>query len=982
MSLMMGVSSTRGTGHSHFRLPFSPENEWVFQVTGLHEGWVDKRDLFVLYHPWEVSQSGHSGMVSREIQIPDDWEGQVRLHFYMTDDYHGQHPKLDSDNWLGQLSLIGHRFKQVLVDDEVIWENDVADPEGVSVPSRFSVLLPERFKAGSLVRIGFRLIDKVGSSQRLSDDYRHIGATNGIEDSEAWKFMTHVYIGDVTLTPEFVEEVEPNEPPSARLARQIHEKGWPLKPYGQGVTFPVPLKWEGSDDAPSMSCAIRCGVPLPSGMVREISQIVLLDSTGQQLPLQIRPMNHWQDGSLRWVELDTIAMTKDAGAEGQLQLDIDDGKSQPFLPQYPVSVLSEDNNTFTLATGAMQITVGGADGLLLNRMVNGDAVLTDLTGEIEIDGKVYTTIVDSAKVLADGPIRGEVELSGKMKIRNISFVRNSAIRFRRNSLLASETKANETNDDEIGRFVFRLSALAGQPYVRMTWRIFNDQAETLRISRFELLGQCLMVGKSISRWGGETKIAGDNVLIQQLTEEKFNVIDGTGNTIDTGESVPGWLGVTDGQRTLVILVRHFRQQFPKALEIKQGRLRIALFEASEERPHYLPTEGEAKRHELWLGLWNQSLSEKEMAQAARFFSRPGRLFNAEYFCASGGLGYAALHNAQQFGDLDDYMKSAYGDIDAKRFYLFDIRHWGDQIYNKDDDFWCNGYYDRQQGFSSEYLMTGDTRWFDRLEATVRHIMDIDVCHASADHPDWIGSIHSYNGANHTTAGPWNAMQRTKGTLAYWRYTGDIDAKAAALGVADSAIRANRGIGATSVRDHAGVLYCLMAAYDETYDAKYLEAAKRVAHDAIGRIIPGRGCYSEVHGNISYRGNVPWMVAQLTEPLYEYYRHSGDIDVAIAVVGLAESILTENCSRTVLGDVYGYSHNPHFKKTSGYHVLIAPAILYAYELTGDIRFLEHARAMYNQTIREKSVNAINNCYWNTPTLLYYLKRFGLTTEECQ
>jgi len=958
MSFMMGVLSARGAEHSHFRLPFSPGNEWVFQGIGLHEGWVDRRDLFVLYHPWEVSQSGHSGMVSREIQIPDDWKGRARLHFYMTDDYHGQHPELDSDNWLGQISLIGHRFKQVFVDDEVIWETDVADPEGISVPSRFSVLLPERVKSGSRVRIGFRLIDKVGSSQRLSDDYRHIGATDGIEESEAWKFMTHVYIGDVTLTPEFVEEVESSKLVGriSKFDKEVSKSEFrpTFEPYGQEVTFPVSLTWEGSDDAPSMSCAIRCGVPLPPGMVCESSQIILRDNAGQQLPLQIRPMNHWPDGSLRWVELDTIAMTKDAGAEGQLQLDIDDGKSQPPLPQHPVSVLSEGNNTFTLSTGAMQITVGGIDGRLLSRMVNGDAVLTDLTGEIEIDGKVYTTITDSAKVLANGPIRGEVESSGKMK----------------------------SVGDEIGRFVFRLSALAGQPYVRMTWRIFNDQAETLRISRFELLGQCLMVGKSISRWEGDGKIAGDNVLIQQLTEERFNVIDGTGNTVDTGESVPGWLGVTDGQRTLVVSVRHFRQQFPKALEMKQGRLRIALFEASEERPRYLPTEGEAKRHELWLGLWNQSLSTEEMAQAARFFSRPGRLFNAEYFCATGGLGYAAVHNAQQFADLDEYMKSAYGDIDEKRFYLFDIRNWGDQIYNKDDDFWCNGYYDRQQGFSSEYLMTGDARWFDRLEATVRHIMDIDVCHASADHPDWVGSIHSYNGANHTTAGPWKAMQRTKGTLAYWRYTGDIDAKTAALGVADSVIRANRGIGATSVRDHAGVLYCLMAAYDETYDAKYLEAARRVAHDAIGRIIPGRGCYSEVHGNISYRGNVPWMVAQLAEPLYEYYRHSGDIDAAIAVVGLAESILMENCSRTVLGDVYGYSHNPHFKKTSGYHILIAPAILYAYELTGDKWFLEHARAMYTQTIREKSVNAINNCYWNAPTLLYYLKRFGLTTEKYQ
>nr|MBC8457535.1 hypothetical protein [Deltaproteobacteria bacterium] len=182
---------------SELRLPFWLKNKWLFQSTGKYEGWADRRDLFVLYHPWEVSQPDYSGTVSQEVDIPDDWKGRVRLHFYMTDDYHGQHPKLDSDSWLGQITLIGHRFKQVLADDEVIWEADVADPEGVSVPSRFSVLLPEHVKAGARVQIGFRLLDQVGSSQRLPEDYRHIGTTDGIEKSDPWDFMTHVYIRDV-----------------------------------------------------------------------------------------------------------------------------------------------------------------------------------------------------------------------------------------------------------------------------------------------------------------------------------------------------------------------------------------------------------------------------------------------------------------------------------------------------------------------------------------------------------------------------------------------------------------------------------------------------------------------------------------------------------------------------------------------------------------------------------------------------------------
>ena len=37
-------------------------------------------------------------------------------------------------------------------------------------------------------------------------------------------------------------------------------------------------------------------------------------------------------------------------------------------------------------------------------------------------------------------------------------------------------------------------------------------------------------------------------------------------------------------------------------------------------------------------------------------------------------------------------------------------------------------------------------------------------------------------------------------------------------------------------------------------------------------------------------------------------------------------------------------------------------------------------MYRQTVREETVNTITNCYWNTPTLLYYLKAWGLKDTE--
>ena len=439
-----------------------------------------------------------------------------------------------------------------------------------------------------------------------------------------------------------------------------------------------------------------------------------------------------------------------------------------------------------------------------------------------------------------------------------------------------------------------------------------------------------------------------------------------------------WLAASDGERTAMVLVRHFSQQFPKALEVEQGRWRLALFEAADEEPHYRPTEGEAKRHEIWLGLWQRELPESEISDLAAAFSRPGRLFDAAYFCASGGLGYAAPHSPERFARYHQLVAEIYGDLDASRFHVNGIRHWGDSHYgDRSSNTWRNGYYDVQQGLASAYLMSGDARWFDHLEAAVRHIIDVDVCHASTAHPDWVGSIHSSLYApNHTGDGPWNPTQRTRGTLAYWRLSGDVDARDAALGVAESALQASRAIGASSVRDHGGVLYCLTAAYDETGEPRYLEAARRLAHDAMGRIDRRRGCYAEVHGNLNYRGNVPWMVAQLAEPMYYYYRQSGDVDAAVAVVGMAESILAENRTREVPGDVHGYSHNPHYAKNSNYHALIAPAILYAYELTGDEYYLTQARAMYAQMLENRTIESVQNCAWNTPTLLYYLQRHGV------
>jgi len=950
---------------SAVRLPFRGEDRggWSFEASGLFEGWADRRELFVLHHPWAASESNRCGTVWQEVHIPTNWPGRARLWFYMSDDYFGDGPTL-TNGWLGQIKLVGHRFKQVLADDEVIWERDVADPTGPGETCEVSVLLPERIRAGTNVRLAFRLIDKVASSQRLPEDHRYIGATDGIKPTDEWKFKTDVFLGDVRLAPDGTEAPAVEERPTVRAVRAVHRQRWPLKPEGGPIRYPEALSWEHHDDLDGREWPIHCGVPLAAGRVGDAGGVVLRDQLGRRLPLQAKAMNTWPDGSVRWVELDALAPA-DTNT-GKLLLDVrppggrDNGEDKGGDQGATVAAMGKE---LILKGGAVEVVLPTEAGCLVRSIRNGTALLEQLEGKVEVNGKVCRPVIETTQVLAQGPVRAEAELRG---------------------LLKGEGAV-------MGRFVFRLAVFAGQPLVRLTWRVFNDRAERLHVSRLELLAHSNL-SDGIVRWDASGKVAPGGACLRQAGENKFEVSDPLDKVIERGPASAGWLAGSDTHQTLQVLVRHFRQQYPKALELRMGgshaeavaggvplapaRLRVALFEATADQPFYEPAEGEAKRHEIWLGLWDRVMGPAELERSARYFTRPARLFDAACFCASGGFGYAAPHSTNQCAEFDAIVKQLYGDIAPALFYTNGFRNWGDNPYGAPPQ-WCNGYYDAQQGLASEYLMSGRPIWFDHLEATVRHIIDVDVCHASASHPDWIGSIHdAHSGPDHAGAGPWCTTQRTRGTLAYWRLSGDLDARETALAVADSAVRTKRGIGSTSVRDHAGILYCLTAAYDETHDLKYLQAARELVHDALSRIDGRRGCYAEVHGNVSYQGNIPWLCAQLAEPLYYYYRQSGEVNAAIAVAGLAESILTEECDRTVPGDVYGYTFNPHnWYKNTNYHVLIAPTVFYAYELTGDEFYLIQGRAMWAKMLQARDVNYVRNCYWLAPTLLYYVTALG-------
>lgn len=923
---------------------------WTFRAEGPWRDLPDARGLRGMRYPWRVSSTGEYAELSREVTVPSDWQPPYALTFFCSDDYtdDGSRPTEGANS---VDAYPGHRFKQVLVDDHVIWEADIADNSAPGSPTDFAVDLTPHVHPGQVFRLTLRNFDRVGLDTELPTDFYLRGVYEGDRPEGEHVLATTCYWGDVTLWQGSLS-VGPVWPrPSTAAVQRVHATRWPLPPAGQGASLPVGLRLEGIAGALVTNTPVVCGLPLPQGTVRRLNALSLRLG-GQLLPWQPEVMNTWPDGSLRWVLANTVvpAGTKPAA---QIRLAVDGG-AEPPAPAAPVMVRRSRPLTIA-ATGDLRLsTTRGGENLLQDISWAGRDLLRNLrltASQVLADGQTRSLVAtwQSVKPVRQGPIRATLEARGTLG----------------------------DGAGELGPVVCRLDLFAGSPSLRLTCRLFNAGAQRADLTAVRLTAD-LGLGPTRQSVCSAGATEGPDLGLKHPDADHHILTMGGTPQPQEGRAA-GWIATGDGERWVQAVVRHFWQQFPAAVAVTRQTLQLDLVAADTPEKAYGCRAGEAKRWEIWLNCGSGPVDAEALAQSAETLLRPVRLFDAKYFCASEGLGRARPHDGE-FSPVGEHMAQHYPQAShASMALLFGVRDFGDAYYTQATPTYRNNYYDVMRGMFGEYLMGGGAAWFDRGEEAARHYMDIDQFHESARTPDQVGANASVYTPNHNDEfGIWAAMLRPAGgMLTYWRLSGDEDARESALMLADHIVRTEAGQGAGSVRDNAGPLHSLVWAYDETRDPRYLKSALALADSVHQRLIPRRGCYAECHGSNNYRGNVPWMVAQLCEPLEMLYRQSGETWVADMLVGLMESIVAENMEPGTPGNFQGYTHDPVLHRDgwqSGYNVLIAPCVGLAYELSGDERLREVMHGAYRLTVEQQTINDVRNCYWMTPTLLYLLDRY--------
>jgi len=346
-----------------------------------------------------------------------------------------------------------------------------------------------------------------------------------------------------------------------------------------------------------------------------------------------------------------------------------------------------------------------------------------------------------------------------------------------------------------------------------------------------------------------------------------------------------WLHVSDRQYGLAVAVRHFWQNFPKALSAEpSGSVRVALWPEEFADAHELQG-GEIKTHEVAFffhtGKQGSTRTENRVATMMGSFHHP--LYArapAEWYISTGLFDDAVVYDPDRFAGyerfqqgalmakgnnlrndfetIDEYGWRNFGDTWAKNETdKSGSPHDGRQVVNH-----YNLEYDLGYGMLFQSLRTLGTElsreWWDFAEAALRHESDIDVYHSFTES----GSRRVYSGGKftHNQHGveavdsthrgapritwfgslrwPWGAGSspesghfNTRGQLCYYYFTGDRRVLESALEQTELVYRKVTESKFAQIdnlsREAGNNLQILTDAYLLTWDEKYREAAEKI-----------------------------------------------------------------------------------------------------------------------------------------------------------
>lgn len=665
---------------------------------------------------------------------------------------------------------------------------------------------------------------------------------------------------------------------------------------------------------------LSIALPLAEGVLDDPARLGIRDGE-RLLPVQAQVTSRWPYGTARWVLLHTVADLPGLQPKS-LSIVIDEGEAPGTTLRLETAA-----PVWEVHTGRLSFTVDptiGFCGPQSVRLDGDECPLTCAPPVLESEGhRVSVDLKASWSLLETGPVRVVMQATGRFgRIQNKpgpSYRARLTAWAGRPEVVIELTVIQNTDhpDLPLNRLSFRL---AGLPRVELTMRLGEGNYRTrIREARPDQVPAL-------------QRLVDADDLVYSSNEQVAELFHTDLFADYAPDDLPG---------VAATIFQPF-QQYPKAMTVDPTGLTIELLPHTEggTGPIIL-RQGQAKTHRVQLAWHTPDTPAAAISHRSLQFQMPDEATIPRTAYLAAGVFAERVFPRQNHLRTEAYV----GALADDRCRAYGWLHWGDgpdwgytqQGRGKGALVWTNNEYDLPHVAYLHYVNAGERRFRAMAEVAAQHWLDVDIVHHHHDAGRVGGQvIHS---AHHVSGGLSPCHEWVEGLLDYYHFTGRPEALDGALGIAEhvlGVLRTNASLkvpGAAAARVTGWALRTLVAMYRETGEPKYLTPSAEIVDGFLAWHEQYGGFLAPYHDHTLCR--VPFMIAIACGSLFRYHLASPDERVA-KLIPSEMSALIDTCLRPDGRWVYKDLPSLH-RRGAGHYVL--EALAYAYDLTGDAKFLK-------------------------------------------
>ncbi|MCL2528249.1 MAG: glycoside hydrolase family 127 protein [Defluviitaleaceae bacterium] len=672
---------------------------------------------------------------------------------------------------------------------------------------------------------------------------------------------------------------------------------------------------------------VKVSIPFAKGEVKDINTLRIHSENGSAVS-QSQVLGNWDDGSVKWAKVDFLA---DLPANKSKMYHYDFSGSTTHNPGVAIT---ENGPTLIAYNGCIRITLNNTPGEQPIHSIEGNGLSIgprQISGPYIMDcnNQKHFAVINSPWSIEDhGPVMTKLSAAGSHYCEN----------------------GNKFLD-----FILTITIYANTPWFEVGYRIINrDDFAYVYIKKIAL--SLLFNSRSGDDFSIATSNYGSNIrTTTQGAEDLYTAIDADYLINDANEQIPevfygtffaDWNNKENGG----ICATHYQayQNFPKALRVGGRILSLEFLPENHGLIKYY--RGMAKSHTFFLHLHPGDEDIQDINKRSLMLQQMDRPILPPAVYEKSGC-FPGIFANRKWIPFDSYIMA----LADNRGKSFGFLHWGDhpdsgysqQGRGGGDYIWTNNEYDFPLAAMQLYARSGERRVLDYALTAGAHLVDIDICHSSSN-PLMQGAQIEHC-RDHVFGNAIICHMWVEGLFAYYYQTGDKFAYDTAIELGHNIIRhlkqpRYQQKGMINARETGWALRALTALYQETGEENWLQQAESIVSHFVDWKEAYGGFVSPYTDHTLVR--VPFMISVAVCSLMRYYRVRPDDIVKNMIIDamddLIENALLEN-------GLFYYKESASLRKP-GFNTIVLEALAYAYQLTGDEKYLQAGIPTFAHNIR--------------------------------